>query len=311
MEKQKIVMVGVLNEPQSTNVSQAKAFMDLGYEVIPVNYRTIITDYGGDYFYNTLVELVKSSKPYLVMFCKCNGFDPSIVVECTKYAKTLLWNPDVIHESMERYPEVVEHARNSTFSACTGEIVADYFQRQGVENCYHVLDGVDTDLFRPVEPVEEFKADISLIGTKIEFRDMFLELLGNAGYVVKAYGNGYEQSVYGTEFAQVCSSSRFMLSINTISDDGGYFSNRLLRYLGCKACTIHFDPLSPSGITQYFKDGKDLILFKDADELITKIKFLGNNSIARIAQSGYDIVTTKYTWHDSCKKLLELAKEFK
>lgn len=307
MGKQVILMVGVLDVASSTNVSQAKAFMDLGYDVIPINYRTLIQSYGATYFYDTLIKAVNEYRPYLTMFCKCNGIDPQIVADCTKMSTTFLWNPDAIHEKMERYPEVVEHAKNSTFSACTGGAVVDYFERHGVENCFHIFDGCDTDIFRPVQPVEEYKADISFIGSRLPERDQYLGLLDQAGFTVKAYGDGYGKVVVNEDFAAVCSSSEFMISINTVHTDRG-FSNRLFRYMGCKSCTIHYEPTNT--LHEYFKDGEEILFFKEANELITKLKFFKHKS-SEIAQAGYDLVTSKYRWHDSCEQILKLAEEFK
>lgn len=307
MEKQKIIMVGVLDVASSTNVSQAKAFIDLGYEIIPINYRTMINQFGSAYFYDTLIKAVNEYRPYLVMFCKCNGIDPKIVADCSKMSTTFLWNPDVIHEKMERYPEVVENAKNSTFSACTGGAVVDYFERHGVSNCFHIFDGCDTDIFKPVQPELQYKADISFIGSRLDERDMYLELLDKAGFVVKAYGPGYGKEVLNEDFSAVCSSSEFMLSVNTVNTERG-FSNRLFRYMGCNACTIHYEPTN--SLHEYFKDGEELLFFKDSNELITKLKFFKDKS-SEIAQAGYDLVTTKYTWHASCKRILKLAEDFK
>lgn len=305
MSKKKIIMVGVLDVESSTNISQAKAFIDLGYDIIPINYRTLISTYGTAFFNSTLHTAIDKHKPYFVMFCKFNGVDPTIVKECSKKCKTMLWNPDYIGPGMERYPEMIEHAKYTNFSACTGLAVVEYFQSHGVENCYHIFDGVDTDIFKPVEPFTDFCADIAFIGTRLPERDKYLELLADAGYKVKAYGNGYGGEVFNNRFSTVCSSSQVMLSINTINSKEG-FSNRLLRYLGCKVCTAHFDPTET--LHKYFKDGEEIILFKDQNELITKLKFY-KNKYHTIAENGYKLVTSKYTWHESCKKILDLVEK--
>lgn len=297
----KIVIIGVLDQYQSTNISMAKSFIKKGYEVIPVNYRTIIQRYSERYFQSLVLDIVKNDDTEFVMFCKCNGINSSIIEETNNYTKTVLWMPDVINERMQRYPEVIEHAKIANYSFITSGGVVEYFKNHGGKNCYHILDGNDFDLFRPVDAVNELKADISFIGTKLPHREEYLNMLAAAGYNVKAYGNGFNGEIYNTDFAKVCCSSKYMLSVNTINVKDGV-SNRLFRYLGCGSCTLHWDDTET--IKNYFVDGKEILLFKDPHELITKLKFYGDK-YEEIGKKGMERVKKDYSWDNTIDKILE------
>jgi len=299
-----IVMVGVLDVASSTNVSMAKSFMKFGYTVIPVNYRTIIRNSGFATFYKVLVDTVKHYKPILTVFCKCNGIEPDIVLECNKYSKTWLWNMDPI-ETIKRCPEVIQHAKNANFSSCTGGGVNDYFRRSGVLNGITIFDGLDTDIFKPTYVLDRYKADISFIGNETPQRNKFKRILESAKLDVKFYGMGYNDPVYNEEFSQVCSASNMMLSLNTYNDIPDYFSNRLLRYLGCGTCVLHYDPTDT--LYKYFVHGKDLLFFKDADQLLKLINWYKNTGISevgKIALSGREKVLSNYTWDNTIHSIL-------
>ncbi len=301
MTKGNILIVGVLDKKGSTNISQAKSFMRFGWNVIPINYRTIIANYGYGTFENTLMYAVEKYRPSLVMFCKCNGVNPELVKRVTQRTKTWLWNPDPI-QTIERCMEVVEHAKNATYSSCTGYGVAKWFAEQGVKNCYHIFDGLDYDIFKPVEPDESYRAEISFIGTRTAERDRFIDFLKAIGYDIKTYGQGYGKVVIDDEFAKVCCSSKFMLSINTYNDIECYFSNRLLRYMGCGACVLHYDPTET--LKKVFDDGSEILFFKDESELQDKLKI---KDPWKIGLNGMNKVLSSLTWDHTIANILNIT----
>ena len=303
MKKNKIAMVGVLDKKESTNVSMAKAFMRFGYKVLPVNYRTIIQNHGYPFFEQILIETLKKYNQVLTFVCKCNGINPNIVLDCNKYSKTWLWNMDP-WQTIEQCPEVIQHAKNANFSSCTGGGTNDYFRQRGVSECYTIFDGLDYNIYLPTEPADKYKADISFIGGRTQERDKFKRILEDLGLDVKFYGQGYTESVYNEEFAKVCGSSKMMLSLNTYNNIPDYFSNRLLRYLGCGVCVLHYDPTET--LHKYFEQNKEIIFFKDEQEL-ERIIINKNIPYGKIALAGREKVLNCYTWEATVNKVLQIA----
>lgn len=306
MNSKIICLVGVLDKEGSTTVSIAKAFREHGFYIVPINYRTLIKRYGMVTFEDMLVSTVKKYKPYLTMFCKCNGINPEIVGECRKYSITYLYNMDSI-STIKHCPEVIEHAKIADFSSCTGKGIAEWFEENGVAKCHTVFDGLDIDVFRPLEAIDKLKTEVSLIGTKTEGREEVRKALIDAGIDTKFYGVGYEQEVINKAFSQVCSSSKFMLSINSTTDTPtAYFSNRLLRYMGCGSCVLHYD--STGTLKEYFKDGEEILFFKTTEELIDKIKNTDDETSKRIGEAGRQRVLKDYTWNNTIDKIIDIAK---
>lgn len=299
----KVIIVGVLDKLGSTNLYMAKSFMKLNMEVVPINYRTVINNYGADYFYKLLMYEIDQVSPDLVLFSKCNGISPDIVKSCSNRTKTWLWNMDH-HNTIQKVPEVLKHAKFATFSSCTSPATARWFEERGVKKCHHIFEGVDTSIFKPVDPVDDLVADISFIGSATEDRTTYKEVL-NKVMNAKFYGLGYNDEVVDEEFAKVCSSSKCMLSLNVHNNEPDYFSDRVFRYLACGVCTFHLDRTGT--LNKWFKDGKDIVYFKDVNDLIVKLSTLTDSIAKRIGKSGRKKVMNNYTWDHTVKQIVEIA----
>uniref|UniRef100_A0A6M3XDL3 Putative glycosyltransferase n=1 Tax=viral metagenome TaxID=1070528 RepID=A0A6M3XDL3_9ZZZZ len=307
MKDKIVVLVGVLDNVSSTNVSMAKAFMAFNYSVVPVNYRTIINKYGMLVFEELLLHTIQNYKPEFVLFSKTNGINPELITKCNKYTKTFYWFMDSITVAASA-PYYVEYAKNANYVSCTGGGVAQWFTEQTGKPCYHIFDGGDIDIFKPVEQDEEYIADISFIGGKTTERDYFKDVLENLDLDIKFYGNGYGKEVINEEFAKVCASSKLMLSLNTFNDVPDYFSNRLLRYMGCGSCVLHLDRTET--LNKYFTHMQNIVFFKNEEELIDNINYLINNpdEITKIGINSRDLVINKYTWYNSMNAVLNIVR---
>lgn len=303
----RIAIVGVLDNPASTNISMGFYLAKLGFEIIPINYRTIIQSQGMEFFENHLLYILNNLKPDLIIFSKCNGINPELVKECTKYTKTWLFNMDPL-KTLEQCPEVIKHMEYSTYSSSTALDMVVKFKRLGIKNHYHIIQGTDPYLFKPVEPEEKYKADISLIGSRTPERDEFLDHLIFNGIDAKFYGYGYNAPVFNEEFSKVCASSKFMLSMNTYNNEHiEYFSNRLVRYLSCGTFTFHYD--DTGSLEKYFKHRTDLVYFRNKEDLLSKIREFSNyplEEVAKIVLHGRERVLKYFTWEKILNYMINL-----
>ena len=303
-----IIVVGVLDVPVSSNLWMASAFQRAGFNVIPVNYRTIVAKYSRTFFKELLIDTVKKYKPELTLFCKCNSVEPLIFEECNLYSKTWLFYMDLF-EQIQTHPELLSSAKNCTISSATSEITVQFFKQYGVKNCIHMFEGTDPHIHKIVEPEDRYLATISFIGTKTEERDKYKILLeDNFGKDnVKFYGYGYSDKIISEDWAKICSSSRFMLSMNTYNNYPTYFSGRLFELLGSGACTFHLD--NTGTLEQYFQHGVDLFYFKDKEDLIKQIKSVTEEQEIAVRASGYKKVQENHTWDIRVKEMMKIVKD--
>jgi len=298
-----VILVGVFDRG-STNVAQAKALVKLGCDVIPVSYRSIIQQNGPEYFHRYITTLVYNYKPFVVIFSKINGVHPQTVEICSNHARTWYWLMD--SNIVYRKINAQEYVSRCHFASATAPDVVELFKDIN-PNSFHITEGLDTDFFKPVEPVEELKCDISFIGTQTPERDEYYKALKEAGFNVRFYGPQYSgQNVVDEDFAKVCSSSKFALSLNTYNNIKNYYSDRIIRLLGCGVCTFHLD--TTGTIDQYFKNGKEIVYFTDSIDLITKLKSISDETVAKIALKGRDKVLSSYLWEHQLIKLLRVVE---
>jgi hypothetical protein len=296
-----ILFIGVLDDKNSTNLSMSVSFMKKGFNIIPINYRTIISKYGVSYFNNYLIKIASEKNPVLIIFSKCNGISSELVEMCNRYSKTWLWNmdskPTILH-----CPEVVQHSKFATYSSCTCSETAKWFEELGVKKCHTIFEGVDTTLYKPVEVEKTDK--ISFIGTKTPERDNFKKFLDSNNIENSFYGPGYTGEVFSEEFCKICSSSKAMLSINTHNNIPDYFSDRVFRYMACKAPVFHWD--STNTLNKYFEDGKDIFYFDTQEKLLQLLK--SDIYLGEIAENSYRKVLKNHTWDNTITNILTIAE---
>jgi spore maturation protein CgeB len=306
----RIVLVGVLDREGSTNLYMAKAMEKLGFNVIPVNYRTILHTYGPKTL-ATVLHKLSLDKPKLMLFSKCNGIDSSIIGRCSLNCKTFLWFMDGL-QTLNTVPEVVDHMNMADYSSCTGLGVAKDIQKKTGIKVHHIMEGIDQEIYRPSIQSDNVKADISFIGTANQERNYYMNALTENGFHVRAYGNGYSDKtgeIHGGIFNMVCSSSSAMLSMSVEHDTNEFFSDRVLRYGACGSFVIH--KYSP-GMERYFEDGKEIAYFHDVDSLIEVVKkYLADDAFparSEIANNLYNKVLAKHTWDTTVQKIIEVAE---
>jgi spore maturation protein CgeB len=299
----KICIVGVLDKKGSTQIPMAKSLINLSLDIIPINYRSLISKYGHEFYYEYLINTIKEQNPYLTIFCKHNNTDPRIMSECNKYTKTFLFFMDPL-ETLLNCSEVIEQMNLANFSSYTDPDIKKY-----VNNCHHLIQGVDTDIFKPIDIFEEDKVDISFIGTKTKERDEYIDFLRLNKFDVKTYGSGYsDNEVVEEDFAKICSSSTYMLSLNTFNNKKDYFSNRLVRYLACGTCTFHLD--TTNTLDKYFKDCEEIVYFSSKEDLVEKLNSITEEERIQIGINGRNRVLKEYTWDIKMKELLDIVSNY-
>ena len=261
----KVVLVGVLDKFGSTNIYMAKAFQKAGFDVVPVNYRTILAQHGPNTLRHVIFRLAET-KPQLMLFSKCNGFTSDTIGRCNKHSQTWWWFMDGMN-TLNSIPEVMGHAQLADHASCTGFGVAAFIKKQlgGQKEIHHIMEGIDPEVYRPTVVMEDMQAEISFIGTNNAERHHYLNLLATAGFDVAAYGQGFNREVHGSEFNKVCTSSKSMLALSVEHSTEGYFSDRVFRYGACGSMVLH--KYSPR-MEKYFQNGHDIVFWHDDESLL-------------------------------------------
>ena len=303
----KVGIIGVFDVEGSTNIPFGKAFVNAGYQVDVFNYRTVASKIGWE---KTNEEIVKFSAAYdLIIFCKANGVTADTIRLCSRNAVTCWYMMDSI-DHLKADPEYRKMAGAASFSVVTTKTVYDALAngKYRMQDIYHILQGVDPKEFYPIEKLG-YCYDVVFIGQRSEKRDNYIAKIKDAGFSIKAYGQGYNKPVYGKDFNKACSEGRILLAINNSSPDEDSFSDRIMRYMATKGCVL---TEYSEGLENYFINCNDLDWFKTEGELINRVRILVENPDIRnnIAEAGYKKVLAKHTWDKVAEQIIKIATRF-
>jgi spore maturation protein CgeB len=308
MGNKTILMAGVFEEG-SSNVGIADAFTDLGWSVKRFHYRKVLQTIGVEGLVWGMRNLVEAFKPELTFLCKFNSVPSDFIKELTCNSMTCLWFMDSMATLRETCPEIIGHSHNVTFSVHWPG-VAKSLTELNVPNCYGIVETCSEKDFYPVDPLAKYKADISFIGTRNSYRDSYINALREAGFVVKAYGDDYDEYVTGDNFNAVCSSSKAILNIGTHNDVWGYWSDRIPRTLANKVLSLnHYCP----GFEDYYTNFEHMVWFSSVDECVNLAKKYVNDDKERkrISESGYNLFLQEHTCKDFVEKVLRVLNIYR
>lgn len=154
-----ILFVAVFT-PNSTNVSQSRGFRNIGYEVYEYDFRLRRDKLGGNTQRDQdLIQCVKQLMPKVVVFSKADGIHPSVIDECNKYSKTILWYMDALHNFDNNLIEKLKKVTSFTcgIPGVNSKALEYNLNTFFVDQCY------DEKLNFPIENITQ-DIDISFIG---------------------------------------------------------------------------------------------------------------------------------------------------
>ena len=174
------------------------------------------------------------------------------------------------------------------------------YYKEGIKNAYFSC-GVNTEEFKPLKL--EKKYGVTFIGTPNEDRAEYIRFLQTNNIDVKVFGSGWDKypefnainggKVTNEELLNIINQSKINLSFSKNYVNKPHFKSRVFEICACNAflLTEFF-----SGYYDFYKEGKDIVTFKNKEEMLEKIKIYlnGNKKREQIAKSGYKKTIDNY-----------------
>lgn len=264
----KILFVGVFNS-KSTNFAQRNSLQKL-CNVVCYSYRDKQMLYGKEKRDTDLVETCKREMPDFVLISKGNGINVNVIYELNKFTKTILWFMDAPIPSNYN-AELEEKIKNCHYVFCDKISVIELAKKLN-NNVYHLVEGFDSLTHYPIEINQDL--DVSFIGTLHSDRKQFIN------ENIKVFNNSF-----GIGHSEIVSRSKINLNFCTLQTA----SDRIYKILASKGFLLTNDWISRNEI---FEDKKDLVIFKDKQDLYEKIDYYLNHDKQRneIRENGYKTV---------------------
>ena len=287
----KVLFVGVFDTTkQSTNTSQILAFKKIGLNVSGYNYRSrasVLGERGRD---KELINLIMDRSFDLVVYSKCNRVSLRVFQESRKYSKTCLWFMDPLityDEEMQQKTSLVD------YFCCDKQNVLQEAKKYN-NNSFHVCEGFDEDIDKPhidIEKVYEVSFIGNLYGDRVE---KIASIKRPIEIITGAFGREHSKKV-----------SESMINLNFCTSNGA--SDRVYKILAAGGFLLTEDW---HGREELFKDGKDLVIFKNMQDLKQKIDFFIKRpeDRKRVANSGLETVQN-YTRLNWAKRIIELYEQ--
>jgi hypothetical protein len=286
--KYKILFVGVFDTTgKSTNTSQLLTFKHIGMNVAGYQYRQKATSIGPKARDVDLINTIKEGEYDLTIFSKGNGISNNTFKEASKYTKTCLWFMDPL---VSYTTEMQEKTSLVDFSCFDKKNVLKKAQTLS-DNVFYVCEGFDSLTDKPY-PKELPEHDVGFIGNIYGDREF---LLSQIKQEVKVSNN-----VFGFNHPKLISQTK--INLNFCTDKGA--SDRVYRIMGAQGFLLSDDW---DGREECFEDKKDLVIYKNIEDLNRKIDYYLKNEDERlrIAKRGYETVQ-KFNRVNWAKKIVEI-----
>lgn len=282
-----IAFIGRYTEGQTGIVKSIHiGLLENGYNVYEINLaqRTELINnpyrnYGGHGPVFVKWEGIKDEiiefKPDIILLCAGGlTFQEEELNQIKKYCTVIsftLSDPDV-------FPTVKEYADQFDVHTTNAKLAVGMYKEEGIENTVYLPFGIDSRFFRSRLPVKQYKADVSIIG---HFRPNRLEIasaLLEENFNLKIFGRDWpiksEGPVIDEEWFKAMYSTKII--VNFPKTGAGYTNIKVGIFeaaaTGRLIMTEYFEEME-----EFFEYDKEIIGYKDKEDLIQKIHYYLEN----------------------------------
>ncbi len=197
----------------------------------------------------------------------------------------------------------------------------DEYKKLGAKNVAHLEIGFDPTVFYPIRLVPgNCIYDVSFVGSWSKNRERLIKRL--CQFKVTVYGSGWDRAtslrgmpntslmykcVCLEDFSRVVGISKICLNILTI-ENKDQINLRNFEIPACGGFQLCDRSLR---LTEIFKEGEEIALYEDEEELVDKIRYYlqHENERIKIAQNGYKAVIARgHTYDARCKQLISVVE---
>ncbi len=157
----------------------------------------------------------------------------------------------------------------------------------------------------------EEKYDVSFVGAKKADREQYINELGKRKILIHLFGKGWGGYISLEEMIEIFKTSKINLNFTGATLGNKKIGTKARIFEVCLAGGFLLTEYLP-GIESYFEIDKEIVCFKNADEMIDKISYYLSHDEERraIAQAGWKRATSEYTpFHMLCRVFDEIERD--
>jgi len=271
---------------------------------------------GKEVMNNKFLKLIEKEKPdYVFMFIRGSEFHLDTLLKIREISpKTKVFSfsgdEDNAFEIFSRYLILfVDYGLVSP-----AKYVPEYY-KDGIKNVFFIV-GLNHHFFKPLKL--EKKYDVTFVGIEKADRYEFIKFLKENGVKINLFGwnwskypefkDIYKGALDSEKMVEVTNQSKINLSFSKSTSGTLHPTTRLYEVGACKGFVL--SEYCEDNL-KLFKDGKDIIMFKDKKDLLEKIKYYLTNEKERerIANAAYKKIIKNYTLDLALKKIFQKVEK--
>ena len=323
----RITIISRFKVPYDTGYYLANAFIEMGYKVM------VFGNLNEENPFESLIGLIKDFNPDLVLIFKGLDFQEDWIEEIKKQnIVTVLWYPDVDH-ALPSWVIPIGRKVDYCFTMAEGWI--EEWKKEGIKHISWLSQGFEPFfyLYREITPGERknFQSDMTFIGnidsTKLyRSRRYHLMRIIKEGFQLKWWGQKLGRKpvnipvifsrlgrsyggrfVYFQDFAKIVQCSKILVAFDAVPEVRKSMSARMYTAIGCGAFYLC---QYVEGVEEVFIPDKEIVTFRDDDEMIDKIKYYLPKEDKRkeIAMAGQRRVLSEYTYQHRLKEMMNILE---
>lgn len=306
--RKEVLIVGVLDRPESTNVHMAKGFEALGYTVVPYNYRTVKEALGSErLMWDDFLEFIENKTFDLILFSKVNGLHPDCLEQAGASGPTWYWFMDPLE--IAKSIRASELAARCHYASATSNESKEYIQRQN-PNTFLIREGFNPLVYYPRGgEFSKYSCEVAFIGNATSERVAFLREIVRHRHV-DIFGSGWPEDlkshppVFNEELRKVIHGTKIVLNFVR----SNIFSDRVILTMACGGFVLSE---YCQDLEDVFVQGEQLDWFASPGEAIEKIeKYLSDESgRKKIAENACKKVTETYSWSNVAENILKIVED--
>ena len=194
------------------------------------------------------------------------------------------------------FKKILKQSRHYDFVFCAQKNGAGALHKRSINSFWLPL-GCDPEIHQKLELQKRF--NLGFVGTPF-----YGETRGN---LLKLIKERYPESSLGTaefsEMRNIYSQSKIGFNYSINND----INMRIFEIMSCGTMLIT-NYIKDNGLIELFEDRRHLVIYKNQDELCDLIEYYlkHEDERNRIAQAGYELVRSKYTYSDRVKKMFTM-----
>lgn len=312
-------------------------------EIIYFPFDKIILEKGRDRMNKELLEVVQKEKPDLCFFFL---FGDEIKKQTIKKitqenTTTFNWFADDHFRfyNFSKYYAPLFHWVSTTDSQAIKK-----YNKIGYKNVIKTQWACNQFLYKPSNLGKIY--DVSFIGQPHSDRRKVVDKIKKAGINIKCRGNGWEAGrVSQDEMIKIFSQSKINLNLTKSSGNINFKAlasiflkkelNKTLKFVNPKYWFGNFQSIlakkreqikgrnfeipgsggflltsNADNLTDYYEDGKEIVIYKDIDDMIEKIKYYLKHNEEReaIAQAGYERTLREHTYEKRFNNIFKIIQ---